>query len=123
MAVLIELLCFGYPVLSFLSLWYSQRAQKYIAESSVYKDEIVRIMDFFFFCHLEVPVVVILLCFWRVVKLMDKENHPATGLFVSVQSVSPLNGFICVVYGQSFSFLSVAVVCAWVTVGSRVRHY
>ena len=49
MAVLIELLCFGYPVLSFLSLWYSQRAQKYIAESSVYKDEIVRLMDFFFF--------------------------------------------------------------------------
>ena len=47
MTVLIELLCFGYLVLSFLSLWYSQRAQKYIAESSIYKEEMVRLMDFF----------------------------------------------------------------------------
>ena len=121
MTVLIELLCFGCPVLSFLSLWYSQRAQKYIAESSIYKEETVRLMDFF--CHLEVPVVVILLCIWRVVKLMDKENHPTTGLFVSVQSVSPLNGFICAVHGQSFSFLTVVVVCTWVTVGNHDRHY
>ena len=54
---------------------------------------------------------------------MDKENHPTTGLFVSVQSVSPLNGFICAVHGQSFSFLTVVVVFTWVTVGNHDRHY
>ena len=69
---------------------------------------------------MEVQVVVILLYIWHVVKLMNKESHPTTGPFVSVQSVSPLNGFICAVRSQSFSFLTVAVVCAWVTLSAML---